>query len=51
MRQIYLQRQFYQLAKRMPPKLSEEAKYRLRMVMAWQALRQQGLPGNPSRCD
>ena len=45
MRQIYLQRQFYQLAKRSPVKLSEEAKYRLRMVMAWQALRQQGLPG------
>lgn len=45
MRQIYLQRQFYQLAKRLPPELSEQAKYRLRMVMAWQALRQQGFVG------
>lgn len=45
MRQIYLQKQFYQLAKRMPPKLSEQANYRLRIVSAWQALRAQGSGG------
>jgi putative transposase len=45
MRQIYLQKQFYQLAKRLPPKLSEQAKHRLQIVKAWLALREQGLTG------
>jgi len=45
MRQIYLQKQFYQLAKRLPPKLSEQAKHRQQIVKAWLALREQGLTG------
>jgi len=45
MRQIYLQKQFYQLAKHSPIKLSEQAQMRLRMVSAWQALRGQGVRG------
>ena len=45
MRQIYLQKEFYQLAKRLPPKLSEQAKHRLQIVKAWLALRDQGLSG------
>lgn len=45
MRQIYLQKQFYQLVKHPPVAITETAKNRLRMVMAWERLRQQGVSG------
>ena len=43
MRQIYLQRQFYHLAKKNIPKPSEEAKHREKHLQAWKALRKAGL--------
>ena len=42
MRQFYLQRQFYHLAKRSIPKPSEEAKHREKVLRAWEALRRAG---------
>lgn len=42
MRQIYLQKQFYQLYKNPPVKISEQAKNRLRLVSAWAEMRKQG---------
>jgi transposase len=43
MRQIYLQKQFYQLAKKNILKPGEEAKHREKHIMAWEALRKAGL--------
>lgn len=45
MRQIYLQRQFYQLVKHPPVEMSAEAKERLRMLNAWERLREGGISG------
>jgi putative transposase len=45
MRQIYLQKQFYQLAKHPPVQITEKAKYRLGLLTAWEALRKQGVTG------
>lgn len=45
MRQFYLQKSFYQLAKRPPVELSQEAKHRLQMLSAWKALRERGARG------
>lgn len=42
MRQIYLQKQFYQLNKHPPVKISERANNRLRLVSAWAEMRKQG---------
>lgn len=42
MRQIYLQKQFYQLIKHPPVKINEQAKNRLRLISAWFAMRKQG---------
>ena len=43
MRQIYLQKQFYQLAKRLPTKINAQAQMRLGLISAWQALRAKGI--------
>ena len=43
MRQIYLQKQFYQLAKRLPTKIIAQAQMRLGLISAWQALRAKGI--------
>ena len=43
MRQIYLQKQFYQLAKHLPTKIKAQAQMRLALISAWQALRAKGL--------
>lgn len=48
MRQIYLQKQFYHLAKHTPVKVNEQANTRLRLVKAWQALRGQGMKAGPA---
>lgn len=45
MRQIYLQRQFYQLVKHPPVEMSGTAKERLRMLNAWEELRKHGESG------
>lgn len=45
MRQIYLQKAFYQLAKHAPVRVTEGAKYRLQLLSAWQALRARGAQG------
>ena len=43
MRQIYLQKQFYQLAKKNILRPGEEAKHREKHIKAWEALRKAGL--------
>ena len=45
MRQIYLQKAFYQLAKHPPVRITENAKHRLQLLSAWQALRARGAKG------
>ena len=45
MRQIYLQRQLYQLVKHPPVEMSRVAKERLRMLNAWEGLRRRGESG------
>lgn len=45
MRQIYLQRQFYQVVKHPPVEMSGKAKERLRMLNAWEGLRGRGESG------
>lgn len=45
MRQFYLQRQFYQLVKHPPVEMSGEGKERLRMLNAWEGLRERGASG------
>lgn len=42
MRQIYLQKQFYQLIKHPPVQINEQAKNRLRLLSAWSTMRKQG---------
>ncbi len=42
MRQIYLQKQFYQLSKHPPIQINERAKNRLRLLSAWEAMRKKG---------
>lgn len=43
MRQIYLQKQFYQLARKSIPNPSEEARHREKHLRAWNALRKSGM--------
>ena len=43
MRQIYLQKQFYQLARKNIPNPTEEAKHRERHLKAWEALIETGM--------
>ena len=43
MRQIYLQRQFYHLARKNIPRPSETAKRRQKDLEVWEALRQRGM--------
>jgi len=43
MRQIYLQKQFYQLAKQSTIRLNEQANTRLETIKTWEARRGQGL--------
>lgn len=43
MRQIYLQKQFYQLAKKNIVRATEEAKHREKLLGAWEALRKTGM--------
>lgn len=43
MRQIYLQKQFYHLARKSIPKPSDEAKHRQKHLQAWEALRETGM--------
>ena len=45
MRQFYLQRQFYQLDKHAPIQINEQARNRLRLLSAWEALREAGIKG------
>jgi transposase InsO family protein len=45
MRQIYLQKQFYQLARKNIARPSEAAQHRERYLKAWEALRQTGMSG------
>jgi transposase InsO family protein len=45
MRQIYLQKQFYQLIKHPPVQINEQAKNRLRLLSAWETIRKQGATG------
>lgn len=43
MRQIYLQKEFYQLIKKPPVQPSENAKQRMRLLRAWETLQAQGM--------
>lgn len=43
MRQIYLQKQFYQLAKHSPIKINAQAQMRLGLISAWHVLRARGI--------
>ena len=43
MRQIYLQKQFYQLIKKPLVQPSETAKQRMRLLKAWETLQTQGM--------
>jgi len=43
MRQIYLQKQFYQLVKRILTKINAQAQMRLGFISAWHALRDEGI--------
>lgn len=43
MRQIYLQKQFYQLAKHLPTKVNAQAQMRMGLISAWHALRAKGI--------
>lgn len=45
MRQNYLQKEFYQLAKKPVIKPGETARQRMRLLKAWEALRKQGMNG------
>lgn len=45
MRQIYLQKEFYQLEKKAPKQISEQAKMRLALINTWTVLRKQGVTG------
>ncbi len=45
MRQIYLQKEFYHLAKKPVIKPSEDAKNRERILRTWEALRTKGMSG------
>lgn len=45
MRQFYLQRQFYQLVKHAPKRITPKVRERLRLISAWEALQKAGVSG------